>query len=124
MFDPLCSCLAEPAAMLPAVGAAKFTGMWFFAGADDADIAAAGPLAIGGAVELDLEANEAAVGSRPSHGGAEHLDLRSHADLPCAVSAGSGTILIVSAGSRRPSLTVRRAPAPIERARRHKVVPR
>src|SRR5262245_29351711 len=98
-LDPLRCCLAEPAAMLSAVGAVKLAGMRPRAGADDTHVAAARPLAVGGAVELNLEANEAAVGSRPSHDGVEHLDLRSHADLPCAMSAGSGVIMMVSAGT-------------------------
>src|SRR5262249_4695327 len=57
VFDPLRCGYAEPATVLAAVGTAKFTGMGPFAGADDADIAAARPLAIDGAVELHLEAD-------------------------------------------------------------------
>jgi hypothetical protein len=50
MFDPFRGSLAEPAAMLAAVGAVKRAGVRSLAGADDADIAAARPLSVGGAI--------------------------------------------------------------------------
>src|SRR5262249_29414982 len=71
VFDP-CSCgLAEPAATPVAIGAAQFAGMRALAGADNANVAAAGPLAVDRAVELDLEADEAPFVDRRS---AEHIE--------------------------------------------------
>src|SRR5262245_3298841 len=68
-----------------------------FAGADGADVTAAGVLAIGGAVELHLEADEVAVGRWRR---AEYVELRgAHTNLPCAVSAGSGVTVMVSWGT-------------------------
>src|SRR5262249_21146620 len=58
MFDPLRGRLAEPAAVLAAVDAVKYAGVRSFAGVDDADIAAARPLAGDRAVEFYLEADD------------------------------------------------------------------
>src|SRR5262245_29604420 len=82
--------------MLAAVGATEFAGMHGLAGGDDADVAAAGVFAIDRAIELDLEADEAAVGCRRR---AEYVELRVHAALPCAVSAGKGVTVMVSCGT-------------------------
>jgi hypothetical protein len=50
MFDPLRGSLAKPAAVLTAVGAVKRAGVRSLAATDDADIVAARPLAVGGAI--------------------------------------------------------------------------
>src|SRR5262249_39384982 len=50
--------------------------------ADNADVAAARPLAVDGAVQLHFEADE-----------------RAHGYFPCAVSAGNGVTTMVSAGT-------------------------
>ena len=57
VFDPCASRFAEPTTVLPAVGTAQFTRVRLLAGADDADVAAARPLAINETVEPYLEAN-------------------------------------------------------------------
>src|SRR5262249_29196907 len=79
-LDPLRGGLAEPTAVLTTVGAAQLTGMWSLAGADDAHVVAARPLALG--VELHLEANEAVVGGGVGRSGRtrgrEHVELRGH----------------------------------------------
>src|SRR5262249_8785071 len=72
VFDPLRGGFVEPAAVLAAVSAAKFTGVRSFAGADDGDVAAARPLAVDGAVEFHLEADEVPFVDRRS---AEPIEL-------------------------------------------------
>src|SRR5262249_917082 len=57
MLDPVRGRLGPPTAMLPAVGATKFTGVRPFADTDDADIPAAWFLAIDGAIEFHREAD-------------------------------------------------------------------
>src|SRR5262245_23561362 len=56
--NPLRGRFAEPAAMLPAVGAGEFADMWLACRADGADIAAARPLAIDGTIEFQLKADQ------------------------------------------------------------------
>src|SRR6516164_1122571 len=63
-LDELRCCLAEPAAMLSAVGAVKPAGMRPLAGADDTHVAAARPLAVDRAIKFDFEADDAVRGQR------------------------------------------------------------
>src|SRR5262245_57438271 len=76
-FNPLCACLRKPAAMLAAVGAVKLASMRSLAGADDAHVIAAWPLAIDGAIELNHQA--VGLGCRDS---GEHLELVLHLHRP------------------------------------------
>src|SRR5262245_52075632 len=81
----------------------KFTSMGPFAGADDADIAAARPLPVDGAVELDLEADEVPFVDRRS---AEHIEL-AH-----GLSSTTSTLRYIGMRLDRPRrMVLRRAPS-------------
>src|SRR5262249_3930945 len=58
VFDPCGGGFAEPSAVLAAVGAVKFAGMWSFRWTNDADVAAARALPIDGPIEPHLEADQ------------------------------------------------------------------
>src|SRR6516162_10714664 len=77
VFDPMRSGFTEPPAMLAAIGAVKFAGMRSFARSNDADVAAARPIAVDWPVELDLQADEGIVAAlherRPADGDVGHV---------------------------------------------------
>src|SRR5262245_13694422 len=63
--------------MLAAIGAVKFASMRSFARSNDADVAAARPIAVDGPIELDLQADEG-IGAalherRPADGDVGHV---------------------------------------------------
>src|SRR5258708_2651577 len=87
--------------MLAAVGAAKLTGVRSFASADDTHVAAAGLLAVDGAIELDLEADEVAV---------DHVELSVHDCGSCLTICTSRYCLVVRSPTR---MRLRRAASAI-----------
>ena len=81
---------ADPAATLAAIDAVKRAGMRIFAGADDADVPAAGPITIYRPIELDLEADNI-------------VHLRPPARCSVEISPGARAIAVTILASVAPS---------------------
>src|SRR5262249_56354263 len=77
VFHPIRSGFTEPPGMLAANGAVKFAATRSFARSNDADVAAARPIAVDGPIELDLQADEGIVAAlherRPADGDVGHV---------------------------------------------------